>query len=161
MRVTSPARPLSCKHKVACLFGYFRYGGVDHCSRNAWQHRGVNDTQTRNTFNAQSFINDGPDAAGADRVVEGIRRATNEIVLSGNVCPAGARVDFFRSPFGKGGAGADVAGESNAVREDGEISSFREVVGIDAGWSTRVVGGKSHAAPAAGPHQARHEDVRR
>ena len=82
-------------------------------------------------------------------------------MLSGNVCPAWARVDFFRSPFGKGGAGADVSGECNAVREDGEISSFREVVGIDAGWSTRVVGGKSHAAPAAGPHQARHEDVRR
>ena len=128
-----PGLALSCKHKVACLFGYCRYGGVDHCSRNAWQHRGVNDTQTRNAFNAQSFINDGPDAAGADRMVEGIRRATNEIVLSGNVCPAGARVDFLRSPFGKGGAGADVAGECNAVREDGEISSFREVVGIDAG----------------------------
>jgi len=124
MRVTSPAWPLSCKYKVACLFGYCRYGGVDHCSRNAWQHRGVNDTQTRNAFNAQGFINDGPDAAGADRMMEGIRRATNEIVLRGNVCPAGARVDFLRSPFGKGGAGADVAGESNAVRKDSEIRSF-------------------------------------
>src|SRR4249919_1894339 len=102
MRVTFPAWPLSCKQKVARLFGYCRYGGVDHCSWNAWQHRGVDDTQTRNAFNAQSFINDGPDAAGTDGMVEGIRRATNEIVPSRNVCPAGAGVDFLRSPFGKG-----------------------------------------------------------
>jgi hypothetical protein len=124
MRVTSPARPLSCKHKVACLFGYGRYGGVDHCSRNAWQHRGVNDAQTRNAFNAQGFINDGPDAAGADRMVEGIHRTTNEVVLSGDVRPAGARVDFPRSPLGKGGASADVASESNTLRKNTEISGF-------------------------------------
>ena len=55
-----PGLALSCKHKVACLFGYCRYGGVDHCSRNAWQHRGVNDTQTGNAFNAQSFMRQVP-----------------------------------------------------------------------------------------------------
>src|SRR5438876_9550702 len=63
---------LSCEHEVARLFGYGRDCRVDHCSRNAWQHRGIDDTQTRNAFNVQGFINDRPDTAGADRMVEGI-----------------------------------------------------------------------------------------
>ncbi len=118
------ARSLSCEYEVARLFGHCRYGSVSHCSRNAWQHRGVNDTQVRNASNAQGFINDGPDTAGADRVVEGVRRTTNEIVLSGDVRPTGARIDFLPPPLAKRGAGAEVAGKSNALCENTQISRF-------------------------------------
>jgi hypothetical protein len=66
-------------------------------------------------------------------MVEGIRRTADECVSRGDARPAGSRVDFLPTPFGKGGAGADVAGESNALGENAEIRRFREVIGIDEG----------------------------
>src|SRR5262249_22955250 len=117
-----------CEHQIARLLGYRNCGGIGHRLRDSREHRGVDDPQVRDAFYTQGIVDDGPHAAGADRVMEGICRTKNEFAYVGRGCSLGPRISFLRAPVGKGSTGPDFAGERNALDEKVKIGRLGEVV---------------------------------
>jgi hypothetical protein len=92
--------------------------------RDLGYHRSVNNAQSRYAFNAKGLIDDRPDTASADRVVERVCRPKSEVAQIRGVRHAGARIDLLSPPIGKGGRGTDFARQPGTLHEDIEIDRF-------------------------------------
>ena len=94
-------------------------------------YRSVNNAQPLYAFHAKGLIDDRPDTAGPNRVVERVCRPKNEVTQIRGAYRAGARIDLLSPPIGKGGRGTDFARQPGTLHEDIEIDRFGEVIWID------------------------------